>query len=143
MVAGNDVSCPQQTKQVMDKAQVEKALRIDDQLCIARDGYEYQIIAFEDRHLNMAPNHRKIREYSTLKWEGLISLVVKAEVKDIELLVELHRNLAESFYLQEYRKEWDPDPNDSELQDRRRRLLRAYDLKWEIQRPTLLKHMQT
>lgn len=73
-----------------------------------------------------------------MEW-GELMVLVKAQVTDIELLVELHRSLAESFYANAYRSDLDCVPKDIDRQEARARLLMEYDWKWEVKRLMALK----
>lgn len=138
---GNQPSRPQDsTKEELEfgTAEIEKALRINSPLIVPRDGYGFEITPFEKHHLNISPNHNKIKHYSAMEW-GELMVLVKAKVTDIELLLELHRNLAESFYAHTYRGNLDCVPKDFDRQEARRKLLSEYDWKWEVRRPAALK----
>lgn len=136
-IMGNQPSRPQGSpKEEVEfgTAEIEEALRIKNPLIVPRDGYGFEITPIEKKHLNIAPNHDKIKHYSTMEWGELMALV-KANVTGAELLLELHRNLAESFYSHTYRRGLDCVPKDFDRQEARRELLSEYDWKWDVKRP--------
>lgn len=93
---------------------------------------------FEEKYLNKAPDIKIIRHYNTLGLEDLWALA-RDNVRDIELLVEVHRNLAELFYRNNYLGDYDCLAADWKKQEKRRQLVLRYYKQWGVDNPTTLR----
>ncbi|KAG9229127.1 hypothetical protein BJ875DRAFT_475700 [Amylocarpus encephaloides] len=122
------------TRQVDDK-EFSPPLPIDfaiqESLIVADKHGRRFIIPLERRYLNIAPEPSAIARYEKLSFRELIQAA--EDNQSIELLIQLHRCLAEFFFNRRWHT-YDGIHESNSKQIARVKLLLDYDRKWNVER---------